>query len=93
MFMDQYCPHTTTCPFYQSWAKYREDYKENKRIDVIFTKGEKENLHYDCLALIALNETIIPMSDELKKKLSNPEERINCSHITLLNLLTKLDKE
>lgn len=86
--MAQYCPYTETCPFYQNWVEQTKD----RRVDVIVTEWKGENIHYDCLTLIALDdpETGIPMSEKLKERLSNSED-IKCSHITLLNLLGKAE--
>jgi len=86
MFMAQYCPHTATCPFYQRWdeqTKNKGIYIDiNTRRNVIVTKSEEGNLYYDCRALMALNVS------ETKPK----QREVECSHITLLNLLVKLDK-
>ncbi|MBM3228733.1 hypothetical protein FJZ20_02530 [Candidatus Pacearchaeota archaeon] len=84
--MAQYCPHVTTCPFYQSWTEKTKD----KRVDVIFNGERGGRAYYDCLALAVLSdfETGTPMTDELKNKLSDPKQReFKCSHITLLNRL------
>jgi len=87
MFMNQYCPHITTCPFYEKWE---EDAKRkiiyfDKRQNAIVIKEEEEIKHsyYDCLPLI--------FSNDFEK---NPMLRkYRCSHLTLLNLLDKLDKK
>ena len=88
IFMNQYCPHTATCPFYKTWSEHQD-----KRIDVVFDGGEE----YECITLMVLNNSErrvpFPMSDELKNKLSNPEESdFACSHITLLNRLENINK-
>ena len=84
-----YCPHTKECDFYQNWEGHREE----KRIDVIGGKKEKEYCEYDCLALRALNEDITPMSDELKNRLPVPEKPHICLYITQLNLLAEVNNK
>ena len=83
--MAEFCPYIATCPFYKNWVEQTKD----RRVDVIVTEGAERSSSYDCLTLIALDdpETGIQMSEELKSRLSNPKQ-LNCSHITLLNLLT-----
>ena len=92
--MTQYCPHTTTCPFYQNWEEQTKD----RRIDVIieFIGGEGKSFYYDCRPLMALKDsaTGIPIIDRLRDTLPDSKgEKFGCSHITLLNLFTKLDKK
>jgi len=98
--MIQYCPNLKDCPFYLNWEKQTKD---KSIIDVISIKysvkfsKKGEDLYlatFDCLPLMALNETLIPMSDELKKRLSNPEQpKFECTHITLLNFLAEITCE
>ncbi len=85
--MAEYCPHISTCPFYQNWAEQTNP----KRVDVIIGEKRGTDVHYDCIALIALNDSEtgkILISATLKSKLSNPNQRkFDCSNITLLNKL------
>ena len=95
--MSIYCPHIKDCGFYKNWKKQTKNIRidPDKRKNVIVTEREGESLiHYDCRALISLNslETGISMNDELKSKLSNPEQPVKCYHITVLNYLTKLGR-
>ena len=87
--MPEYCPFTSTCPFYQNWVELTDW----KGVEVITVKDGEIITIYDCLALIYLNATHgkIKIGDSLKKKLSDPNAKeFRCSHITLLNKLTQL---
>jgi len=83
--MSQYCPHIKTCPFYNNWVEHTKDRRE----DVIVSEGVPGRRYFDCITLIALDdpETGIPISDELKKRISTSNPKPSCSHITLLNHL------
>ena len=84
MIMSEYCPNTARCPFYLNWL----DYTRNDRKDVIILQGHKENAHYDCLTLIALDdfETGIPIGQELKDRLSEANiKKIKCPLNSLHN--------
>lgn len=86
------CPSVTNCPVYKNWVEKTRD----ERINIILNSGDK----YHCLALTALDDLPsqggIPASKELVRKvagLNNPNnyplEDIECSQITILNLLRK----
>jgi hypothetical protein len=83
--MTQYCPYTETCAFYPEWEKRTKKYG---RKDVIVIKEDSVGAveYYNCLPLMDLcdSEMGIPMIDE--------QRNFTCSHLTLLNLLSKLNK-
>jgi len=96
----QYCPHHGTCPFYKNWTEKTGD----KRTDVIIVTptravtatGDLQGVYYDCLTLMALDDPAteggITMTDELKSRLSNSDERdFDCSYLGLLNRLNDLE--
>lgn len=85
------CPHTETCPFYKNWKDQRAP---DRRVNVISKIGDSP---FHCLVLGAVEDPAteggIPIENELKGRLSNPDERsFLCSHLTLLNLLDNLTK-
>jgi hypothetical protein len=87
--MSLICPYTNSCILYKNWVKKTGD----ERINIIY-EGSK----FSCIALDSLKDPSfeggIPASQELVKKIHGLEstesylpENIECSHITLLNLL------
>lgn len=84
--MSEYCPHHTTCPFYQNWTRQTGD----RRTDVIILGGIPGEIRYDCLALMAVIDSAteggINIGDSLKGRVSKLEDT-HCSQISLLNML------
>ena len=84
MTRTEYCPHTSTCPFYEEFNKKTRD----KRKDVIFpdslNTGETQ---YRCLALT------YSMTEALRSEGMGRMRKQDCSHITLLNLLSAIQRD
>ncbi len=87
-----YCPHIETCPFYQNWKE-----EQDERIEVIMGDEKEGDFPYECIILTCLNNPErrepFPINNKLEKRLINSKQRnFECSHITLLNYLSKLGK-
>ena len=93
MINSEICPYSKECPIYRNWVEQTND----DRLDIILYGI---GVGYSCTALRALEKPVsedgILFNDELKrriKKINNQKNignmEIKCSHISLLNLLTK----
>lgn len=67
----EHCPKTRICPFYQNWS---EKTGEDSTFVITETYGISSNRH-DCRALIAVKfpYTGVPVADELKRQLKDPD--------------------
>ena len=93
MITSEICPYLKECPIYKNWVEQTKD----ERLNIILYC---DGIGYSCTALRALekpaSEDGILFNDELKKRIKKVNMQknigrieIKCSHISLLNLLTK----
>jgi len=87
--MSLYCPHSETCPFYRGFVEKAKHKIINPISPEIMNAGKGS--HYNCMALDSFHngKSGIPAGDELRNgSVDDSEERfVECSHLTLLNLL------
>jgi len=86
------CPHTENCLVYKNWAEQTGD----SRLEVISGIGIPNAVDYSCLALTAIRDPIteggVFIDKILEKRLAPRPQEIKCSHIELLNRISKLSE-